>query len=376
MTELTPENGHYGDGFGGSLALSAAGDTLVVGASYESSAATGVNGDENNTQAMLAGAAYVFRSSGDSWARVAYLKASNTEQLDEFGTVAISGDGNTVAVGAIGESSNATGVDGDQSNNLATQSGAVYVFTTDGTTWRQDAYLKASNTNAQDAFGYALALSSDGTTLAVGAPEEDTAATGIDGSQGGRGQPESGAVYLFRRTQAGWAQTAYVKASNTHATAHFGSSVSLSALGDHARGRRALRAERWQQPPRHVAGGCRRRVPVRVRWQRVVATPVSQGRSSGRDGDRLRQRGERSSRAMARSSPSATTGDDSGATDSGAVATFAETFGLWQPLVVLKAPTPATGDAFGTPAVSSDGAYVLVGASRTNANTGTTYVFY
>jgi hypothetical protein len=179
-TELTPANGHYGDGFGGSLALSASGDTLVIGASYESSAATGVNGDADNTQAMLAGAAYVFRGTAGTWAQVAYLKASNTEELDEFGTVAISGDGNTVAVGAIGESSNATGVNGDQTNNLATQSGAVYVFTTDGTTWRQEAYLKASNTDAQDAFGYALALSADGTTLAVGAPEEDTAATGID----------------------------------------------------------------------------------------------------------------------------------------------------------------------------------------------------
>src|SRR6185436_1598141 len=60
-------------------------------------------------------------------AQQAYLKASNTGTGDGFGhTMALSGD--TLVVAAGNEDSNATGVNGDGSNNSATDSGAVYVF--------------------------------------------------------------------------------------------------------------------------------------------------------------------------------------------------------------------------------------------------------
>ncbi len=66
--------------------------------------------------------------SGTNWTQQAYLKASNTDPGDGFGlSVAVSGD--TVVAGAIAESSNATGVNGNQSDNSAYQSGAAYVFT-------------------------------------------------------------------------------------------------------------------------------------------------------------------------------------------------------------------------------------------------------
>jgi hypothetical protein len=66
----------------------------------------------------------VFIRSGTTWAQQAYLKASNTDAVDEFGySVAISGD--TVVVGAIGEDSNATGVDGNQSDNSVGSAGAA-----------------------------------------------------------------------------------------------------------------------------------------------------------------------------------------------------------------------------------------------------------
>src|SRR5262245_36866070 len=84
----------------------------------------------------------------------AYLKASNTNSLDGFGlSVAISGD--TMVVGAIYESSNATGVNGNQNDNSLPASGAAYVFVRNGTTWSQQAYLKASNPGMNDYFGYA-----------------------------------------------------------------------------------------------------------------------------------------------------------------------------------------------------------------------------
>ena len=80
-------------------------------------------------------------------------------------SVAVSGD--TVVVGAYGEDSNATGVDGNQTDNSARNSGAAYVFARSGTTWTQQAYLKASNTGAADWFGQSVAVSGD--TVVVGA---------------------------------------------------------------------------------------------------------------------------------------------------------------------------------------------------------------
>ena len=129
----------------------------------------------------------------------AYIKASNTGAGDNFGySVALSGD--TLAVGGPGEASNATGVndpDG-QLNGDAAFSGAVYVFTRTGDIWTQQAYIKASNTDENDLFGYSVALSGD--TLAVGATWEASNATGVnapDGQLNGSAL-ESGAVYILR----------------------------------------------------------------------------------------------------------------------------------------------------------------------------------
>jgi hypothetical protein len=73
---------------------------------------------------------------------VGYVKASNTGSSDVFGySVALSADGNTLAVGAYGEASNATGVNGDDTDNSASASGAVYVFARTGSTWAQQAYV-------------------------------------------------------------------------------------------------------------------------------------------------------------------------------------------------------------------------------------------
>src|SRR5262249_25540003 len=85
-----------------------------------------------------------------------YLKASNTRTQAMFGSsVALSGD--TLVVGSPEESSNAP------------SAGAVYVFTRTGTTWSQQAYLKASNTAQNAHFGASVALSGD--TLVVGSPD-------------------------------------------------------------------------------------------------------------------------------------------------------------------------------------------------------------
>jgi len=219
---LKASNTDGGDFFGVSVAVS--GDTIVVGARLEDSTATGVNGDEGDNAAPGSGAAYVFVRNGETWTQQAYLKASNPDGGDEFGSsVAISGD--VVIIGAPKEDSNATGVDGDESNNLAGNSGAVYVFVRDGVTWSQQAYLKASNTDNGDDFGVSLAVS--GATVVVGARFEDSNATGVDGDETSNSGSDSGAAYVFVREDATWSQQAYLKASNTGNGDWFGFSVAV-----------------------------------------------------------------------------------------------------------------------------------------------------
>ncbi|MDR2877395.1 MAG: cadherin-like beta sandwich domain-containing protein [Chromatiales bacterium] len=243
------------DYFGTSVALS--GNTLAVGAPFENGAApidksqwnkstAGNANAETSASVPDSGAVYVFvRDATGEWHQQAYLKASNAGENAHFGTtVALSGD--TLAVGAEGEDGALTGVfmgapDDALTGNDVPDSGAVYVFTrNENGGWSQQAYLKALNAGSDDWFGFSLALS--GNTLAVGAPFEDGAVTGIVPSGAdmifgdslgspkiGDGAEMSGAVYIFSRNDAQhWRQEAYVKGSNTSARDGFGYSVALA----------------------------------------------------------------------------------------------------------------------------------------------------
>jgi len=220
------------DDLGTSIALSADGSTLAVGAFAEDSAATGIDGDPADDSASFSGAVYVFARAGTAWSRQAYVKASNTGANDGFGySVALSADGSTLAVGAPDEDGATTGIDGDQADDSADSAGAAYVFARSGTSWDQQAYVKASNTGAGDLFGASVALSADGSILAVGAEGEDSAATGVGGDQADDAAGLAGAVYTFTRSGTSWDQQAYVKASNTGAGDFFGTRSALSADG-------------------------------------------------------------------------------------------------------------------------------------------------
>lgn len=212
-----------GSQFGAAVAL--AGDTLVVGAAGESSNATGVNGNQADTSANAAGAAYVFTRSSGFWSQQAYLKASNTRARALFGvSVAVSGD--TLAVGSEGESSDAKGVNGDETITSAPSAGATYIFTRAGTVWSQQAYVKASNAATGLSFGGAVAISGD--TLAVGSWSESSDAAGVNGTGVLTRVPNAGAVYVFARAGVTWSQQAYVKASSPRTDAHFGAAIAVS----------------------------------------------------------------------------------------------------------------------------------------------------
>jgi hypothetical protein len=232
---ITASNSGAGDNFGWSVSLSSDGNTLATGAPSEQSSATGINGDQadNSVAGQKSGAAYVFTRSGITWTQQAYIKASNTDADDNFGeSLAISGDGNTLAVSAVREQSIATGIDGNQSDNSADRSGAAYIYTLSAGTWTQQAYIKASNTNVDDRFGRSIALNSDGNTLAVGAKHEDSIAKGINGDQAADTTSNSGAVYIFIRNGTTWIQKAYVKPASTLGSETFGDSVSFSDDGN------------------------------------------------------------------------------------------------------------------------------------------------
>jgi hypothetical protein len=228
-------NPRAGAQFGYAVALSADGNTLAVGTQMEESAATGINGNQNDHSVFGAGAVYVYVRRANAWSQQAYIKASNTGQDDQFGFgVALSADDNTLAVSAPYEDSAATGINGNQTDDTMPNSGAVYVFTRMGTTWSQQSYIKAANTGETeegDQFGYSISLSGDGNMLVVGAIGEDSAATGVNGKQDDNSAQGAGAAYVFARSGGTWSQQAYLKAANAGANFLFGYSVAFSGDG-------------------------------------------------------------------------------------------------------------------------------------------------
>ena len=338
------------DNFGHAVAIS--GDTAVVGAPSENSGATGINGNQADESAASSGAAYVFVRNAGVWTQQAYLKPSNTGDLDQFGwSVAISGD--TIVVGAYLEDSEATGVNGNQTLNGAPLAGAAYVFVRNAGVWTQQAYLKASNTEASDLFGSAVAVSGD--TIVVGANRESSGSTGVNGSGTNNSAPLSGAAYVFFRSGATWTQQAYLKASDTAASAEFGSSVGVS-------GETVVVGA-------PLADGYAGAVHVFVRsgatWSHQAKLVASNAAAGARFGYAVGISGE-TLVAGARGEASAATGvngnqTDSSAPDAGAAYVFTRSGAAWTQQAYLKASNTGAGDGFGE-AVAIDGETVVVGA--------------
>lgn len=324
---LKAPNTDPGDRFGVGLAID--GDTLVVGASREASATRTINGDSSDNSAIDAGAAYVFVRSGSTWALQAYLKASNADADDRFGfDVDVSGD--TVVVGAHLEKSAGTGVNGNQADNSILHAGAAYVFTRQGTTWTQQAYIKPTNTGRFDFFGGSVSICGD--TLVVGSPEEDSDAVGVDGDPFNDNLDGAGACYVFERSGSVWTQSAYIKASNPGFRDYFGTEATLSGNTI------------------------------------VVGAFREDSASSGINGN----------------------GADNSSTDSGAAYVFVRSGTTWVQQAYLKASNPGADDQFGY-RIAVDGDLTLIGshfedssfgpidASQTNElapDSGAVYAFF
>ncbi|HEY1121782.1 MAG TPA: hypothetical protein VGE67_09285 [Haloferula sp.] len=338
------------DGFGTSVAVS--GNTVVIGAPLESSNATGVNGNGFNNYAPSSGAAYVFVRDGETWSQQAYLKASNTGEGDGFGwSVAISN--NSIVVGAYQEDSNATAINGNGSNNSASAAGAAYVFTRSGTTWSQQAYLKAANAGAGDLFGSVVAVAGD--AVVIGANREASQATGINGDSANNTAYASGAAYVFVRSGATWTQQAYVKASDTAAGAEFGSALGISGesmvIGS----------------PLAAGGTGAAYVFVRngTAWSQQVRLQASNSAASSWFGQSVAISGETVAAGAPGEDSNATAVNgnqlNTGAQDSGAAYVFIRNGASWTQQSYLKASNTGASDGFGR-TVALEGSALVVGA--------------
>jgi len=220
------------DNFGQTITLD--GDTIAVGAHQEDSNETYItNGAYGSTDGSTsrAGAVYVYKRTGSTWAQEAFVKASNTGTINDYFGWSVSIDGETLAVGTKYEDSNQTTITNDNTSSTDDSysfSGAVYVYKRTGSTWAQEAYIKASNNNANDYFGEQVSIDND--TLVVGAYGENsnlTTITNDNTSSSNNDSPSSGAVYVYKRTGSTWAQEAYVKASNNGSNDNFGERVAV-----------------------------------------------------------------------------------------------------------------------------------------------------
>jgi alpha-tubulin suppressor-like RCC1 family protein len=353
-----------GDNFGGSVAIS--GDTVVVGALYEDGNFTGVNSAVNDGTSDY-GAAYVFVRSGATWSQQAYLKASQVTAGDQFGySVAISGD--TVVVGSLFEDGSTAGVNGTV-NESASNSGAAYVFVRNGTTWSQQAYLKASQVTGNDQFGYSVAVS--GETVVIGAPFENGSAAGVNGTVD-EGAADAGAAFVFVRNGTVWSQQAYLKASEVTTLDFFGRSVAVAGdtvvVGANGEDGSSPGVNGAVDEAASAAGAAYVFVRNGTTWTQEAYLKASQVNDSDAFGVAVAV----SSDTIVVGSPgedSSATGInqmiDEGALGAGAAYVFVRTGTIWSQQAYLKPAAVGTtqaGDDFGR-SVAVDGDTVVVGAS-------------
>lgn len=259
-SKLTASNAGSGDGFGASVAL--AGSTLLAGAPNEASNARGVDGHQANNSAPGAGAAYVFQRRFKLiggflalvWDPQAYLKASNADLSDAFGT-SVALVGNTAVIGAPGEDGGATGVNGNQfDNEFCLDSGAAYAFSRSGETWVQRAYLKTANPELHvntrfgrrvavsesgaathdrqlgvECFGYQDIVWSPAQTLPGGNDDNENHSLALASETLLIGDPGTQArAPLYKRGDQGWELEALLRASPADPSDRFGAEVALS----------------------------------------------------------------------------------------------------------------------------------------------------
>jgi hypothetical protein len=204
QAKVSPDDGDSSDSFGWSVDLSDDGATALIGAP----------GDEEygGGQYTGVGSAYVFTENGGSWSQDAKLGPDgNDNQL--FGrSVALSDDGSTAVVGDHGDE-DPNGISG----------GSAYVFDDSGGTWSQQAKLAPDDGDWGDRFGRSVALTGDGSTVLIGAYNDEDPNGSGEGFLSG-----AGSAYEFTRDDGSWREEAKLSAEDGDGGDNFGHSVALA----------------------------------------------------------------------------------------------------------------------------------------------------
>jgi FG-GAP repeat len=372
---LKASNSGEGYQFGNALSLTNDGNLLAVGSIGEASSAVGVNGNQNDSSMPGAGAVYVFARKGGAWAQQAYVKSSNTGGPVvgyQFGySVSLSSDGSTLAVGQTSDPSNATGINGDQKNISAPDSGAVFVFTHDGDSWTQQAYVKPWNTTQRGVlFGYSVGLSGDGNTMGVGTYDEN------------RGR---GAVYVFTRKGSNWAQEMRLTASNAEPGDSLGCSLGISDDGNTIiagafdedailPGIQPPDAGANDEPTDTSSGAAYLFVRKDGKWSQQAYVKAFNTRENDQFGWALAISHDGNTIAIGShledSGAKGVNGDmkDTTAEDSGAVYVYTRSGDTWNPSAYVKASNTRLGAEFGIAlALNADGKELAVGSTKENS---------
>jgi hypothetical protein len=214
-----------GDRFGTSVGLHASG----TGNTSMTTAVVGAPAADAPNNIERAGAVYVFVRStpASQWSEQARPRPANLRAGQEFGS-SVSLMADTLVVGSPLEDSGAGGINPGTTTAVASDSGAVYVFSRMGTTWMAPVYIKAPTAVAQARFGARVA--SSGTFLAVGAPGDSGGGGGVSPSAGAPSVAGSGAAFLYRRGSNGWELAHQIKAPIARPQDRFGESIALSAI--------------------------------------------------------------------------------------------------------------------------------------------------
>lgn len=296
------------------------------------------DGDPNGDDA---GAAYVFDRSGGSWSEQAKLAPEDGDTGDEFGcSVAVSSDGTTALVGAVNDEN----PDGEVT-------GSMYVFSAAGGSWTQRTKLTAADGDDRDAFGASVAVSNDGTTSFVGAPiDEDP--NGLYG----------GSAYVFDGAGESWDQQSKLAASDGDTNDEFGRSVAVS--GD---GTTALVGAQYDEDPNGKNAGA-----VYV-FEATGESWRQQAKFAPDDGDTGDEFG---TVAVSNDGTTALVGAPLGGGPSGprtgAAYVFSGDGGSWSQQAKLTPDDGNENDQFGSAiALSDDGTAALVGAKNANGPDGT-----
>ena len=339
LTKLTASDNERFDNFGYSVSISRDGSTLAVGALSEDP-----NGISN------AGSVYVFQNTNATWTEVQKLTASDKEANDWFGySVSISEDGSTLAVGASSEDPNGI-----------SNAGSVYVFQNTNGTWTEIQKLTASDKERFDNFGFSVSISSDGSTIAVGAYEEDP--DGISGA---------GSVYVFQNTNGTWAEVQKLTASDKEASDQFGSRVSISEDGS------TLAVGAFKEDPNGISGAGSVYVFQNTNgtWTEVQKLTASDKEAVDEFGSSVSISEDGSTLAVGASEEG-----PNGISYAGSVYVFQNTNGTWTEIQKLTASDKETSDKFGySVSISEDGSTLAVGAFKEDpngiSNAGSVYVF-